>query len=1005
VCGSSHVSVNIKSGNWNNGQMMTFEIDESELDADKIIDFLSNQKYQSLVITNEDMKILKSQITQKSIKDTIKRILLSNMELENNSISNTNTKEIDPEKLESIISDLSSMEKKYFSMVNDNAKVDNKLLSLIKETKIDGFHEIESKFTEIFSTISEDQDKGFDIYLNEIKRIATETKFNSLNHFVYKDGIENNSFIKDPKETIKNFESIMTNPDITNSTIKKEIALTFMLNPEKITVDNIFKVNSVIKNLLPNINNSLIKSQIESYLVGPLVNDNEKIFVILDNLINFYNTNPELAEQLTQILFTKDKQNDSTEMLFSIFEQEVLGKKIDIANQYILRFLSIPNAVLLESNILKDDKIKSKIEVNTKETTSIGEVAFAGLLTDTASKLTSDLLQFESVNKKRDDKIKAINTEHARLATSQSSSDSYYTVMRELFQNSKDASYKSDGITTISLNQELVANQTKGDLNLDSQKEYLHTQFQDDATGVPSFLLNYFNPFKSTKDKGDTESAGAFGCGAITINSIADKYEIISKEKDDELGTRIVVEVIKEGEQVIGTKVLKLESIETNQTGFKIDIYTEVKDNIIPELKALITSSSLIDVSDLERSSNTNLQLNINGENQEVNPDIEKVYNSDKLELIKGVKSGYWVKNIFISEINHQQNQFENALPPFISQIIKNQDLSINFKEKIELVRTRNGFSQTGERNAMSILYKGVLEHLAYQIMNGENISLPGLDENLASAFTKYSNKELSIMAKDISNNKANLEKLTQLSEAQWVSIMLYTPFEYEGNNSSLMEYFETMELIKESTRLIDFNDKQKVNKILNNTINNMSEKQREVYHQLQNSPLQDMYKSVNINNYINMGLNQEQKESIETLLTNEDLEAKYNKPNQKSNIQNFEQMFEILTNNLPSIGNPPVKYKLQWVKRNGGTDYAGSLKDGVILCKYDIKNIDKFNSDPLNDNYTNSIYDAVVHELSHTLESISGRFVNHKDHINVTHDDVFKEMMKLNFARLLGKI
>jgi Mlc titration factor MtfA (ptsG expression regulator) len=50
-------------------------------------------------------------------------------------------------------------------------------------------------------------------------------------------------------------------------------------------------------------------------------------------------------------------------------------------------------------------------------------------------------------------------------------------------------------------------------------------------------------------------------------------------------------------------------------------------------------------------------------------------------------------------------------------------------------------------------------------------------------------------------------------------------------------------------------------------------------------------------------------------------------------------------------------------------------------------------------------MYNVIVHELAHSLEELAGRFVTHGNNPEVTHDDVFKEMMRLNFARLLAKV
>ncbi len=1018
---SDKFEIGLSSYNSGNLNVGFFTITSDELDPQLLKQFLINKDFNSLIIPSDEFEELTTQRTKAQQKQTFLRILKTNIELSQNpsrfsskekekidspTTPNLQTIEHDPKALEESISNLAYMETLYNQLTQSPQRSDDLLLSVLKSESVEGFQKIKDQLDKAFEMIGSIFDgntsQGLDTYVSEQTRIFNNIKTYSLAHFANGKTLEKNSIIvKNIKQAIAKIDMVLDDDNLNNNDKGKQIMM-ILLNPERITKNNISQATDLY---LPITNNKLYTAQIQAYLTGPQLGEDDSMLVVLDNLKKINKTNPDLAKQLSDILFRRDQQDDNSDKQYSIFEQSILGMKIDAANQYILRFLSIPDAVLLERNILKDQQLPTNTSVELKKDTSIGEVAFAGITTNNASDLQPDTLKFQGINQKRQDRISAINVEHSRLATSQSTSDNYYTVMRELFQNSKDASYKKEGKTTISLNQELVTNQTKSDLDLDPQSEYLHTQFHDNATGVPSFLLNYFNPFKSTKDKGDLQSAGAFGCGAITINSIADKYEIVTREEGQELGTRVVVEVIKEGDQVVGTKVLKLESVENAEVGFKIDMYSKVQGSMIPELKALITSSSLIDVSDLERASNPNLELKINSETQEPNPNLKKVYQSDTVELIQGAKSGFWVKNIYISELNHTQNQFEQPLPSFVSKILKSEDLSVNFKDKLELVRTRNGFSQTGEREAMIKLYSSVLQYSSSKLFNGDNITIPGLDENLAKAYTKYFNPELETLAINLQQGKeVDLAYLNTLSQSQWVSVMLYTPFENEGTTSSLMQYFETLDILRQQTLNEQMNDPSHRGEKINEALKTLSPEQRKRYDKLQSSPLQAMYSAINTSNFFDLNLSSKERAESETILTDEMIEAKYNSPSQIRNRQSFEEMFEILTENLPTPGNPPVKFKLQWVERNGGTDYSGSLINGVILCKYNINKIDNFLSKPLKDNYNDSIYNVIVHEIAHSLEELAGRFVTHYNNPAVTHDLVFKEMMRLNFARLLAK-
>lgn len=218
------------------------------------------------------------------------------------------------------------------------------------------------------------------------------------------------------------------------------------------------------------------------------------------------------------------------------------------------------------------------------------------------------------------------------------------------------------------------------------------------------------------------------------------------------------------------------------------------------------------------------------------------------------------------------------------------------------------------------------------------------------------------------------------------------------------MQDFETLEIIRKNTLNQQMNDPKSRVEGIANALKTLTPEQRIRFNNLQQSPIQQMYSSVNVSNYFDYNLTTKEREISETILTPEMIESKYNMQSQIRNRETFEEMFEMLTENLPTPGNPPVKFKLQWVERNGGTDYSGSLQNGVILCKYDISRIDNYINNPKSDKYTDSMYNVVVHEIAHSLEELAGRFVSHNNP-NLTHDDVFKEMMRLNLARLLAKV
>jgi hypothetical protein len=961
----------------------------------------------SLIIPTQYLQLMSQAVTPGWNKDIFETIVNYNIGL-NRTANNQNldySQEEKSEILDQQTKALGGIEQKFDEMGIGSLNSEKTISKIISKHTISNLEEYESNLRSVLELLDTERKKGGDILADYMYELRYLLRSNNIYTFG-KELLTIQLTIKaSSPEKILGLKDLLPTLTIPLSTTDKDLVLFYLSLDKPCAIDRLKQMFEYKKSILAMTNNEIYKAQIEALFVSGYVIPPTDLFVIIDNLNRINDDNPDAAQEILDLLLAKKKYNKRKKEYYSLFESHFTFKDIDPADQYILRFLTTPNATFLGKNKLERVATTPVTEVAVKEGTSIGEIALAGKTFKSPTDYSPDMLNQNVKSSSKDKVVKAIDQEYQSLATLQTTSDTYFTVVREQFQNSKDASYKKPGKTTIQFNQELVSNNQLVDLNLDPSKEYLRTQFQDDATGIPDFLLKYFNPLESSKDSGDSTSAGAFGCGAITINSIADKYEIVTRQRGEDLGTRIIVEVIKEGTKVVGTKVLKLESVQTEFVGFSVDMFSEVTKDYIPEIKALISSSSLIDLSELERASNPNLIVSINGEVQKPNKLIKKVFQSPNLELVSGVKDGYWVKNLYVTEFNHHQNQFEHPLPPFISSILTKQNLSVSYQNKIDLIRTRNAFSQTGEKQAFQILAKELLTYMASEMFKGKVVDIPSLDQNLSSAYRNYESQGMQLLAEKLmGEQEIDYKVFDNLSNNQWISLMMYMKCDSggAGKQSCLMDQFEAMEILRRASANYDLSNAEGRESKLQEIMTNLPKEVRERIEALEQSELTKTYGSLNLDNYFDLNMTSQERESQETILSQDDLNTNFNLPYQRRQRLLFEQMFAQLTQGLPQLEGKNLKFEIQWVQRTGGTDYEGKIVGDRVICKYNINNITNNLENLTNQELIDRTYNVLVHELAHTLEKIAGKYNSGRD---TSHNDFFKEMMRLNFARLLNKV
>jgi hypothetical protein len=720
----------------------------------------------------------------------------------------------------------------------------------------------------------------------------------------------------------------------------------------------------------------------------------ERVETITNNITKIKNEKPELFDYIINKLTIK--LGDSDPLIDNFFYAPFNVQDKDKA---LFRFLSTPDAVLLENNQMKSIDVDSKLTIE-PDNFSLGELGFMGRSVVHADQLQSDSISGIQKNSKAQELSGKINKEINRLATSQVSGDKWGTVLRELFQNSKDSANKMNGVSNINFNQDIYNPEAGSWLG---DNEFLRTEFGDDATGIPEFLFNYFNPMKSTKDIEDAISAGAFGCGAITINSIADFYEIKTKNKDEKEGFHIKVEVIKskDGTQVIGTKVIELSRIEEQESGTQIRMYSKNTDkSVMPELQALISQGALVELSELEVLNNPNINLSVQGEQRKSPENARAVYQSDKVQFVEGVKPGYWVKNLFVSELNHDQNQFSQPLPEFLSTMLKDNPVAVNFQNKLELVRTRTGFSESGEKEAVNILTQEYMKYIATEMYNGSQIKIPYLDADLSSAYRHYTTGHTTNLADKLYNQDGlSLNQLSSLSNSQWIAMLLEAPIEVNNQQSSLKEMFMILEDVANQAQKQDISSQDKIEDAVKDITSKMDSKTKAIYDNLQKSKLTQTYSSLNVNSAINLGLSTDKIEETETILKPEDLPEESKKAREI-----FENVFNQLTKDLPisrfEKGN--TDHRMVYVTREVGNDHSGQIKrEGdtqYMLWKFDYKRIGLLGTKTsLSTTDYKAMFEVIVHEIAHQLEQVGMRKPG-------THDQIFDELMKCNFARLLNQ-
>jgi hypothetical protein len=331
--------------------------------------------------------------------------------------------------------------------------------------------------------------------------------------------------------------------------------------------------------------------------------------------------------------------------------------------------------------------------------------------------------------------------------------------------------------------------------------------------------------------------------------------------------------------------------------------------------------------------------------------------------------------------------------------MLKDNPVAINFQNKLDLVRTRTGFSQSGEQEALNILSSEYLKYIATEMFNGSLVNIPGLDNNLSQAYQSYISEYNTQIAENLfTNGNLTIDKIGELSNSQWICMLLNALVEVDGESSNLREMFKVLEQVAQEVGSKDLKKNDDVEKEIENTVAKLDSKTRSIYEKLQTSKLVNNYGSLNILSAVNLGLSQEQLEAHETILNEEDLTPESLKARQL-----FESIFKTLTTGLPiNRLSENVDHRMVYVTRTGGTDYSGVLKydennKPYMLWKFDFKSLGIASlKNTMSPNEINSFCDTVVHEIAHQLEMVGARKPG-------THDEIFNELMKANYAKLLN--
>ena len=145
------------------------------------------------------------------------------------------------------------------------------------------------------------------------------------------------------------------------------------------------------------------------------------------------------------------------------------------------------------------------------------------------------------------------------------------------------------------------------------------------------------------------------------------------------------------------------------------------------------------------------LELVVQGEVVEKNPNLKTLWQSEGVQILEGGWQGYHIKNLPITQPNYDQ------LPDFISKMIEKNGHSFNFDKKIEVTRTRTGFTERGEKEVTNLATKSYLKYLAQELFNGnKDIRLQGLNEDLSTAYHRYAHYE--DFAKEVFNPNKIIE-------------------------------------------------------------------------------------------------------------------------------------------------------------------------------------------------------------------------------------------------------
>jgi hypothetical protein len=768
-------------------------------------------------------------------------------------------------------------------------------------------------------------------------------------------------------------------------------------------------IGEVTANLLM-IFDSLPQYQLDSYTIA------------IANLLRIHSENIDLFDYLLDILLeSKEKFTVATnpfgnyEFKYRVIQYIDTGSN-NMLNSFELslsRFLTTPGAKLLEF-----DKMGKGVEVvETIETVSdlsIGQLAVLGQSIRNVDILSSNtrVANPDSVA------VNRIDSKACTISTSQGTQ--WETVTREIaIQNTIDAALNSSrSQVIISLEQDLCDGSLINWIDTNNTSLF-RVRITDTAGGIRNLLTNFFVPNQSTKDRAN-DSAGYFGCGAFTINAVADYYEIITSDPESPSNlswrVRVKVEKTKDKKRVTGIRVIECSSVKTsaNQKATQITIYSNPE---VPELESMVIERAFLEQTAIELL-NPSSKITFRLQDEELKPSGEIAFQDDNVQIVRGVRPGFYNKGIFICDF---ENETHAPLPGFISRTLAKYPVAINVTAKLEVVRDRNGFTQSGQFDLISRMIPVVCSYWASELFRGKNIRLDGLDENLFVAFRNYHRVTTELLDfKDIhpsnifsnATDQDRYQAVIRLSNTDWIRYILSSHFQYVDNSNSsnsinqpLISHFRQTGSNGRKVEiciwdlLITLEYLEKLGNVGETEQEILSKSDRlgavDEYILLKNSQLGKAF-NITIETHINMNAHFDE---FETPVSQIEIE-KY-----AVAVTLFENIFQMVTSKIQVDSNSnecnPV-HRIEWVDKTPGIpDYSPQLRwEGGCqfrLWKFNFEiYIRKCGHGTLFDTHDiSNMIDVIVHEAGHLYDESGGGRV-------ITHDEVFDELMKLSFAQII---